>query len=92
MFYNVAKGLIDLKDLKEFAASEKNVEQKGKSEPIDVSKYRLNGNVEPVAGDPSTTEVLREFLNLFPDERIRSNIIKMFGSSRWVNVSEEYSL
>ena len=72
--------------------AEKNVEQKGNSEPVDVSKYRLNGNVEPVAGDPSTTAVLRDFLNLFPDERIRSNIIKMFGSSRWVNVSEEYSL
>ncbi len=28
VFYNVAKGLIDLKDLKEFAASEKIVEQK----------------------------------------------------------------
>ncbi len=28
LFYNVAKGLIDLKDLKEYVASEKNVEQK----------------------------------------------------------------
>lgn len=32
VFYNVAKGLIDLKDLKEFAASEKVVEQKAPSE------------------------------------------------------------
>ena len=32
VFYNVAKGLIDLKDLKEFAASEKNVEQKTPAE------------------------------------------------------------
>ncbi|MBC7653185.1 MAG: bifunctional (p)ppGpp synthetase/guanosine-3',5'-bis(diphosphate) 3'-pyrophosphohydrolase [Oligoflexus sp.] len=35
VFYNVAKGLIDLKDLKEFAASEKVVEQKPAQESDD---------------------------------------------------------
>ncbi|NEU08194.1 bifunctional (p)ppGpp synthetase/guanosine-3',5'-bis(diphosphate) 3'-pyrophosphohydrolase [Flavihumibacter sp. R14] len=40
MFYNVAKGIIDLKQLKEFAASEKVVENKPeKIEPIPIENF-----------------------------------------------------
>ena len=66
--------------------AEKNVIHRGHSDPVDTSgSYALNPqpvNIE----DPSTTEALREFLNLFPDERIRSNIIKMFGARRYAYV------
>ncbi|MBK0382468.1 bifunctional (p)ppGpp synthetase/guanosine-3',5'-bis(diphosphate) 3'-pyrophosphohydrolase [Pedobacter sp. SD-b] len=51
VFYNVAKGLIDLKDLKEFAASEKIIEQKPVSESDDDQIQRLIKQVKTKDSD-----------------------------------------
>jgi GTP diphosphokinase / guanosine-3',5'-bis(diphosphate) 3'-diphosphatase len=58
MFYNVAKGIIDLKQLKEFAASEKVVENKPeKPEPIP-----LDGFIKKTKGKDSDTLLIGEDL------------------------------
>ena len=58
MFYNVAKGIIDLKQLKEFAASEKVVENKPeKAEPIPIE-----GFLKKTKGKDSDTLLIGEDL------------------------------
>lgn len=58
MFYNVAKGIIDLKQLKEFAASEKVVENKPeKPEPISI-----DGFLKKFKGKDSDTLLIGEDL------------------------------
>ena len=58
MFYNVAKGIIDLKQLKEFAASEKVVENKPeKPEPIPIE-----GFLKKAKGKDSDTLLIGEDL------------------------------
>ena len=58
MFYNVAKGIIDLKQLKEFAASEKVVENKPeKAEPIPI-----DGFLKKTKGKDSDTLLIGEDL------------------------------
>lgn len=64
--------------------AEKNIEVEGKTKKRDKSELSsISYKKELDVTDPSTTEALRGFLNLFPNQKIRDNIIKLFAWNKW---------